>query len=244
MDIPERYLSIRTSMCTLQYYERTLIFIDGWDYPSRDTRFFTLLQTAMLLNIVLHFLVLGQALALVKPAKQLVSPLIPSKLLATTKSLPSPIKYPQWTTSTGSWSFFPPDSWTSGFLSTSLYALNTRKTLCGATAKNQLGIADWIQLGRETSAALAQLTINNGVGHDVGFLSYPFMEELKVCVDFFCRTLRELISVCSNSKNTTAARIINEFAMTLAERFNPTVGCTRSWGETDSADFQVRSSTL
>lgn len=110
---------------------------------------------------------------------QLFSGLIPQKVLATAKSLPAPIQYPQYTdTSIGDWLDFVPDTWTSGFFPTTLYALNTRKTLCGATSANGLSAADWLNLGRSASNGLIPLEIKNSQGHDVGFLSFPFVEEL------------------------------------------------------------------
>jgi hypothetical protein len=112
---------------------------------------------------------------------ELFSPLIPQKILATFNSLPNPTQYPQYTDQTeGKWQVFVPDTWTSGFFPATGYALNRRKELCGATQNNQLGIADWLNLGRAASTALIPLEITNHQGHDVGFLSYPFMEELKV----------------------------------------------------------------
>jgi len=112
---------------------------------------------------------------------ELFSPLIPQKILATFEALPNPIQYPQFTDQTaGEWQYFSPNTWTSGFFLATGYALNTRKQLCGATSSNQLGAADWLELSREASAALVPLEVRNGVGHDVGFLSFPFVEELIV----------------------------------------------------------------
>lgn len=112
---------------------------------------------------------------------QLFSPLVPQKVLATFKSLPNPVQYPQWTDgTTGRWVLFNPDTWTSGFFPATGYALNTRKHLCGATPENGLGSADWLALGRAASSALIPLGTSNHVGHDVGFLSFPFVEELAV----------------------------------------------------------------
>ncbi|TFK43016.1 glycoside hydrolase family 88 protein [Crucibulum laeve] len=157
------------------------------------------------------------------PPTQLFSPLIPAKVLATFGALPKPIQYPQYTdTSAGKWLYFIPDTWTSGFFPTTPYALNTRKTLCGATPQNGLGSADWVALGRSASSGLVPLEIKNGQGHDVGFLSFPFVEELAV-----------------NPNNETAKTAINNFARLLANRFNPIVGCTRSWDTSDPTDFQV-----
>ena len=124
---------------------------------------------------------------------ELFSPLIPQKILATFEALPNPIQYPQYTDQTGDWRFFTPNTWTSGFFLATGYALNTRKQLCGTTSSNQLGAADWLQLSREASAPLVPLEIRNGVGHDVGFLSFPFGEELMVWVGALVLWYRTLI---------------------------------------------------
>ncbi|KAJ7581499.1 glucuronyl hydrolase [Mycena floridula] len=159
---------------------------------------------------------------------ELFSSTIPTKVLAAANSLPDPIQYPQYTSKSGGWLFFAPDTWTSGFFPATLYALNTRKSLCGATTENGLGIADWKTLARSTSAGLIPLETDPGerknIQHDVGFISFPFAEELEI-----------------NSKkpDISAVVAINNFAKALAARFNPTVGCTRSWDTKDTNDFQV-----
>jgi hypothetical protein len=131
--------------------------------------------------VALTFLV-APVLAATVP-KELFSPLVPQKILATFKGLPNPTRYPQYTNQqAGVWQLFSADTWTSGFFPATLYALNTRRTLCGATPANGLGLADWLESGREASAALVPLEIKNNQGHDVGFLSYPFLEELAVYV--------------------------------------------------------------
>lgn len=43
-----------------------------------------------------------------------------------------------------------------------------------------------------------------------------------------------------DSGNVSAQIAITEFASTLAGRFNPVVGCTRSWNSADPTDFMVR----
>jgi hypothetical protein len=114
---------------------------------------------------------------------ELFSPLVPTKVLATVSSLPNPIQYPQYThTTAGEWLLFSPDTWTSGFLPVTLYALNSRNSLCGATHDNKLGIADWLTLGRSTSSGLIGLETSNTLGHDVGFISMAFQEELLMYV--------------------------------------------------------------
>ncbi|KAJ7722288.1 glucuronyl hydrolase [Mycena maculata] len=161
---------------------------------------------------------------------QLFSNLIPQKVLATAESLPAPIQYPQYTNEVeplsdatiGDWLYFVPDTWTSGFFPVTLYALNTRVKLCGATSRNGLSAADWLNLGRATSNGLIPLELQNTVGHDVGFLSFPFVEELAI-----------------NPTNQTALTAVNQFAADLAARFNPIVGCTRSWDTADPTDFTV-----
>lgn len=174
------------------------------------------------------------------PPAQLYSPLVPGKILAATNALPASIQYPQFTTTAGRWRLFAPDTWTSGFHPATLYALHQRTKLCGATNSNGLGAADWLALGRSTSAALASLTKRNSVGHDVGFLSFPYVDELKLSVISPFQMTLFAQHAYSNPNNQTAARVVNEFATFLANRFSPIVGCTRSW---DSADpnFQVKS---
>lgn len=156
------------------------------------------------------------------PPAQLFSPLVPQKVLATFKALPNPTKYPQYTTTTGTWQYFSPDTWTSGFFPVTGYEVNTRRKLCGATPANGLGIADWLAVGRAASNALISLENGNGQGHDQGFLSFPFVEELVV-----------------NPNNKTAQTAIKAFAKILADRFNPVVGATRSWNTADPTNFQV-----
>ncbi|KAH8100222.1 d-4,5 unsaturated-glucuronyl hydrolase-like protein [Cristinia sonorae] len=147
------------------------------------------------------------------------SPLIPQKILATANTLRSPAQYPQFTDRvSGTWQWFSPDTWTTGFFPTTLYALHTRSQLCPGS----VGDTDWLALARRWSAAEIPLETKTGVGHDVGFLSFPFSEELLV-----------------NPNNATAIMAVNNFAKALAARFNPTVGCTRSWDASDPTDFQV-----
>ncbi|KAJ7581497.1 glucuronyl hydrolase [Mycena floridula] len=117
---------------------------------------------------------------------------------------------------------FPPETWTSGFFPATLYGLNTRKKLCPATQANGLGLASWITLDRSFSNGLIPLETKPNIDHDVGFYSYPFVEELKPDEpdrDHGC-----------------------EYAGILADRFNPIVGCTRSWNNKasdPSTDFEV-----
>lgn len=132
-----------------------------------------MLGSLVLLVTLLPLLALGQV------PQELFSPLIPQKVLATYRASPN-LQWPQWTDSAGRWLYFPPRTWTSGFFPATLYELNKRRILCGATDANQLGIADWLALGRSNSRGLPLDA--GGVGHDVGFISFPFVEELAMCV--------------------------------------------------------------
>jgi len=123
------------------------------------------------------------ALALAAIPPELFSPLIPQKVLNTFNALPSPIQYPQYTdTVAGTWLYFSPNTWTSGFFPATGYALNTRKALCGATPTNGLGRGDWLSLARSASNGLLSINADDGIEHDVGFISFPFVEELALCV--------------------------------------------------------------
>lgn len=114
---------------------------------------------------------------------ELFSSLVPQKVLSTAQSTQSPPKYPQWTDrNQGAWQYFTPDTWTSGFFPSTLYALNTRAQLCnktqGTSGDGGLKETDWVGLGRMWSAAEVPSETKTGVGHDVGFLSFPFADEL------------------------------------------------------------------
>ncbi|KAF9228745.1 glycoside hydrolase family 88 protein [Gyrodon lividus] len=152
---------------------------------------------------------------------ELYSSLIPQKLLATANTHYNPPQYPQYTDRVvGEWQWFSPDTWTSGFLPATLYELDTRTRLCKGQGSGE-GM-DWVGLGRTWSAAEVPLETKNNVGHDVGFLSFPFVQELLV-----------------NPQNETAMNVVNTFAADLAARFSPVVGCTRSWDTSDPTLFEV-----
>ncbi|KAF7796909.1 hypothetical protein EIP86_008094 [Pleurotus ostreatoroseus] len=158
------------------------------------------------------------------PPPELFSPLIAQKVLATAQTQHNPPQYPQWTDRTaGAWQYFNPDTWTSGFFPATLYALNARAALCPNTSTAQgLNGTDWLALAQTWSAAEVPSETNTTVGHDVGFLSFPFADELAVHPD-----------------NQSAITAVNDFAKELAARFSPIVGCTRSWDTADPTDFQV-----
>lgn len=112
----------------------------------------------------------------VTPPAELYSPLIAQKILKTAQSLSSPPTYPQYTDRTvGNWIDFQPDTWTTGFLPVTLYELNTRATLCGTSDG-----PSWVALGQQWSAGEVPLEAHSTLGHDVGFVSMPFQEELKM----------------------------------------------------------------
>jgi len=119
----------------------------------------------------------GFLAALSQGIPQLFSPDIPRKILASYNRLPkSPWRYPQYSDRNGVWQHFQADTWTSGFLPATLYALNTRKVQCGTGSG--LGAADWLDLGRKASVGIAGLTTSVAIGHDIGFISFAFVEEL------------------------------------------------------------------
>ncbi|EKM55948.1 glycoside hydrolase family 88 protein [Phanerochaete carnosa HHB-10118-sp] len=155
---------------------------------------------------------------------ELFSPLVAQKILATANTVQNPTKYPQYTDRVqGVWQYFVPDTWTSGFFPATLYELNRRTTLCAADVSAQgLNGTDWVLLGQTWSAGEVPSETNTGVGHDVGFLSFPFVDELQL-----------------HPENQSAITAVNDFANHLAGRFDPAVGCTRSWDTPDPTDFEV-----
>lgn len=119
------------------------------------------------------------------------------------------------------WLYFGADSWTSGFLPATSYALAERATICPHTL-NGTTTTQWLDIGRSSATGEIPLEAHTSVGHDVGFLSFPFVDELAI-----------------NPKNETALQAVETFAAALAARFSPIVGCTRSWDAADPDDFQV-----
>jgi hypothetical protein len=110
---------------------------------------------------------------------ELFSPIIRSKLYDTAQTFdPSEPLYPQYTDRVqGEWKYLQPDTWTSGFFPATLYAMNTRDNICSTSASGRQKI-DWVNLGRQWSTGEIPLETHTGVGHDVGFLSFPFVDEL------------------------------------------------------------------
>jgi len=184
----------------------------------------------------------------------LFDPLIAPKLLATANLTPGiPTSYPQYTTrDTGAWLLFGADTWTSGFLPATFYALAERAKLCPrsmyGTTRDQ-----WLEIARTSATGEIPLETHTSVGHDVGFLSFPFVDELALYVtptlypnlaspfpllNLSLPYSHPFLSP-SNPQNITARDAVEKFAAALAARFNPVVGCTRSWDKGDPSDFQV-----
>lgn len=121
---------------------------------------------------------------------------------------------------TESWQYFDADTWTSGFFTSQLYALHDRDSLC--RFQNTSDSVDWLNLANEWNRQqyvdeVTQLTNT----HDVGFLSFPLQNEYAI-----------------NALSSTRDYIL-EMADHLAARFNPRVGCTRSWDQGGPNDFEV-----
>lgn len=113
----------------------------------------------------------------------LFSPLIAQKLLSDARLTPGiPASYPQYTTpDTGVWRYFGADTWTSGFLPGTFYALAERASICPCTL-NGTTATQWLEIGRSYATGEIPLEIHTSVGHDVGFLSFPFVDELTMYV--------------------------------------------------------------
>lgn len=109
------------------------------------------------------------------PPRELYSPLVSSKILATAGDRRDGKSYPHNTDQVnGIWNYVRTDWWTSGFFPATLYSVNRRSELC----PNTVDQVDWVNFGQVWSADLTTLLINNTVGHDVGFISFPFVDEL------------------------------------------------------------------
>lgn len=116
--------------------------------------------------------------AITAPPSELFSSLVAHKIATTATNVSQQGQYPQYTDSTvGEWQYFPTDTWTTGFFPAMLYALNTRASLCQT---DDLKSTDWLSEARQWTAAEVSLETTNTLGHDVGFVSFPFQEELKL----------------------------------------------------------------
>ena len=108
--------------------------------------------------------------------QELFSPLVYRKVAQIANNQPSPPRYPQYTGRVnGIWRYFDPgNTWTTGFFPATLYAVNEREELCPGST----GVVDWLALGRQWAAGIVPFEVHNSLGHDVGFVSYPFQYEL------------------------------------------------------------------
>lgn len=122
---------------------------------------------------------LAVALATTPPTDDLYSSRIPAKILATAQTTHNPAAFPEYTTrNTGVWQYFVPNTWTTGFFPATPYLMNRRQQLCPGSSSS--GTADWLSYGRSWSTAIIPLETNNTLEHDVGFVSFPFAQELLV----------------------------------------------------------------
>lgn len=64
----------------------------------------------------------------------------------------------------------------------SAYLLLARQEMCNSTHSSQNSGGHWLSLGRSLAGPLANLDASHGIGHDLGFISYPFIQELMVWV--------------------------------------------------------------
>lgn len=140
---------------------------------------YTLLRSVLASSTLLYALTSASSSIFPSPPSELFSPLVSSKILTIAQNPPNPIEYPEYTDRiVGNWTWFNPDLWTTGFFPATLYAMHTRAELCPSVGNKD----EWLTLGRSWSTPEIPLELHNSVEHDVGFLSYPFMDELKVSV--------------------------------------------------------------
>lgn len=125
----------------------------------------------------------------ITPPKDLYAKTISTKLTRTTKNYAG--TYPQVTNhgNPATWVLISPASWTSGFFPATMYELHRRQTLCPSHSDG----VNWLTRGRKWSDAVLAMSNGNNQGHDQGFLSFPFVEELKMSVvsaqiSFICVT--------------------------------------------------------
>jgi unsaturated chondroitin disaccharide hydrolase len=126
------------------------------------------------------------------------------------------LKYPSNSLTTapyGAWSTSGADGWTSGFWPAHLLRLY-----------NATGTASFRTLGEAWAQGLIPEDANTGT-HDVGFIVYTPWKQI----------------LDDRGAATNARAILLETAASLATRYNPTVGCFRSWGNRDavSGPFEV-----
>lgn len=175
-DGSEALSSMVVASCIIHYSTMSGSRDQNAHYHRRWLLFWLLISESIFTNVT------PKTLAATPPA-ELYSPLL-AKINNTGTNLTTPAVYPEYTDSQGQWLYFPTDGWTTGFLPTTLYALNTRLTLCPDA--QELNTTNWLTEARHWTTPEVSLETNNTQGHDVGFLSFPFQEELKVCVFTAC----------------------------------------------------------
>lgn len=127
--------------------------------------------------------VLATATASLALPSELFDASIATKLRATyTSQPPVPSVWPQYTTSNGTWRYFGGDTWTTGFFPATMYAMAERAGLCPELGLNA---SEWVGYGRASSSGEipgSSLSVQNQarLEHDVGFVSFPFQQELIV----------------------------------------------------------------
>jgi hypothetical protein len=162
-----------------------------------------------------------------------------SKVLTLANTTATPSTWPEYTGADGSWELEAESDWTSGFFPSSLYLLHQRDLLCPSVrplpvihssvrhsadyVSQSADGTDWLALARTWSSGLyapSEAVLASWL-HDVGFNSFPMLEELKLDGD-----------------NETAKATVLSNAAYLASRFSSVVGCTESW-DRGSDNFEV-----
>jgi len=123
-----------------------------------------------------------------------------SQLLRTLGDLTDTLRYPRSTLADGSWQLVEASDWTSGFFPGALWLMYERT-----------GEEAFLDGARRWTGGLASQK-DNRTTHDLGFMLYcSFGNEFRLQGDAYAR------------------EVLLEAAATLASRFNPRVGCIKSW---------------
>jgi hypothetical protein len=135
----------------------------------------------------LSLLSASQQSVLAKPLtwpKELYSPLVPTKVLATANNLPNltVMPYESYPSTGGAWGYRITDWWTAGYFPATAYSLHTRATLCEPSDENGLNQADWLELGRYLLNPIAELSFGNTQNHDQGFMSLGLQADIQMYV--------------------------------------------------------------
>lgn len=132
------------------------------------------------MHLVLSLALLALPSRAASPPTELFSPEVAQKIASTASNLSLPTLYPEYTDASGKWLYFETDTWTTGFFPSLLYAMNARSVMCAnsQTSDETLNGTDWLNLARSWASPEVTLESNNSLGHDVGFVSFPFQDEL------------------------------------------------------------------